>query len=155
MKKLFAAASALLLVILPALAQDMPIQLGPKGGQLLVFNRSGTMFGEVTEQDGQLHLQLLDAEKKPVPLDQHSCEVWGGERMHPVELPVEQKEGRFVAPIPVGDDIWFMFKMKPNPGSKPYRARLHYNTAACPECGKPMWLCECAAKKNPAAEPPK
>jgi len=155
MNKLLKVAAILALTTGVSFAQETPVELGPNGGRLLVFNRGKTMLGEATVQEGQLHLQLLDAEKKPVPLDQHSMEVWGGERMHPEELPVEKKDGRFVAPIPVGEDIWFMFKMKPNPSSKPYRARLYYNTAACPECDKPMWLCECTAKKAPAAEPPK
>lgn len=63
-------------------------------------------------------------------------------------------DDRFVTPIPIGNDIWFMFKLKPNPTSKPYRARLHYHTAPCPKCAKPLWLCECNPQKPQDAAAP-
>lgn len=154
-QRVVALAAVIVLVAASAVAQELPVQLGPNGGQLLMFNKSGSILGEATVQEGKLHLQLLDADKKPIPLDQHVMEVYGGDRLRPDDLPVEKKDGRFVAPIPVGNDIWFMFKMRPNPGSKPYRARLHYNTAQCPKCEKPMWLCECAAGQQSDAAPAK
>ncbi len=125
------------------------VTIGPSGGRVLDFSTDQSVHGEVVEKDGMFHIGLLDKDMKPVPIEKQTLTATTGDRAKPEKLAVETKDGKFVTPIQKGGDHWTIFQFRETPDAKPVTARLRYIAAACPECSKPEWLCECATKDKP------
>lgn len=122
------------------------IELGPNQGRILEFSDNETLHGEVTEQDGKLHVAVLDKDLKPLKVGSQTLAAIAGTREKPAQLEVAKHEDGFTLPLP-GADEWLILRFRVDAAAKPFTARLHYNTKNCPPCGQPEWRCACGDKE--------
>ena len=146
MRSLLCAIALLFTAVLNGAAAE-PVELGPNGGRLLPLNPQRSGYAEVTVEGDSFHVALLDAERKPVAIEQQALTVVGGERTKPARLPVETVNNRFVTPVPKGEEVWMLLQIKPSPGARKFRVRFHHDVKPCDVCRRQAWLCSCSAAK--------
>ncbi len=117
-------------------------KIGPNGGRIVEFSKSGTMLAEITVKDGMFHIAVLDKSMKPVKMTNQSLTATSGDRNKPVKLEVTKTDKGFTLPI-VKAGEWLIIQLKPTPDSKAVTARMEYNTSKCGSCGNEEWLCKC------------
>jgi len=118
------------------------VEIGPNGGRILEFSKSGTLNGEVTVKGGQFHITVLDKSMKPVAIIDQSLTATTGDRKAPLKLEVTKTDKGFSLPV-VKAGEWLIMQFKPAPDAKAVTARLEYDTSKCGACGNAEWLCKC------------
>jgi hypothetical protein len=122
------------------------IELGPNKGRIVEFSTDETMHGELTLNDGKLHIALLDKDMKPVKIAAHTVAATAGSREKPQKLETTPDETGFTLTAP-GEDEWLILQYKETPDAKAITARIQYNTDTCAPCANPEWRCACGEKK--------
>ena len=123
------------------------VEIGPNGGRILEFSKNESMHGEVTVKDGNFVIAVLDKAMKPVALAEQTLTATGSTGTKAEKLTVEKSGDKFIIPT-VKSGEWLIVQFKESAKAKPVTARLQYDTATCPKCKGPEWLCACAAEKE-------
>jgi uncharacterized GH25 family protein len=123
------------------------IELGPNKGRIVEFSTNETLHGEVTLQDGKLHIALLDKDMKSMKVDAHLITATAGTRENPVKLVITKDDKGFTFAAPQTGE-WLILQYKETAASKAITARIEYNTKPCAPCGNPEWRCACAEKNT-------
>ena len=118
------------------------VELGPNGGRILEFSKDETLHGEITVDGDHFKIALLDADMKPVTVDQQNLTAVTGDRSSPQKLDVTKAATSFTLPtIKEGD--WLILQYKNSADAKTITARFEYNTENCEGCNAPEWICKC------------
>lgn len=135
--------TTLLLTLITSLALGHgAAKIGPNGGRLLEFSKSGTTLGEITVKDGKFDIAVLDKGMKSVALAGQSLTAMTGNRQNPQKLEVTKTNAGFSLPV-VNPGEWLILQFKPSPDAKAITTRLEYDTSKCGACKKAEWLCAC------------
>lgn len=132
--------------------------LGPNGGRLLEFSKDHSVQGELTLTNGTFRLTLLDAQKKPIALNDQVLAVAGGDRNQPTKPVVTRDGNQFVFPALAGKKYPLVFQFRATADARPVTARMTFDSSTCSGCNHPEWLCRCDEEehdhdeKKPAAK---
>jgi hypothetical protein len=121
------------------------VELGPNQGRILEFSTDESMHGELVEENGKLHIAVLDKDMKPVNVDVQAISATAGTRQEPVKLDVTKDAEAFTFATPKAGE-WLILQYKETPDAKPITVRVLYDTNKCDTCKNPEWLCSCAAE---------
>ena len=150
MKKHILALLSSLAITAAAIAHG-DIEIGPNGGRILEFSKNESMRGEVTVKDGKFVIAVLDKDMKPVALGEQTLTASGGPTGKAAKLEVTKDSNKFIIPV-VKSGEWIIVQFKIDAKAKAITARLQYDTASCPKCKGPEWLCACAAAEAKKAK---
>lgn len=131
----------------PAFAHQ-GIKIGSNGGRIFKLKSKTTPQLEVAAKDGKFVVYVLDESGKSLPLGDRTLAITAGERSKPEKLSVEKSGETFTAMIPKGKEFPVVFQIREKEGDKPLTARMNYDSASCPECKEPEWLCACGAEEK-------
>ena len=109
-----------------------------------MLDSASTPNAEFTVKDNKVHIELLDANRKTIPLDKQSLNLTAGTRAKSVKLDAGKEGNKFVAgPLPEGKDYYIIFQLKEKKIGKKLTFRVRYDARDCESCDKQEWLCTC------------
>ena len=122
----------------------------PSGGRILAIDSVSTPNAEFNvSADRRFEITFLDKDRKPIALGERKLVVTAGDRSAAKKLSVEAKGETLVTETaPAGEDYYVIMQLREPGAAKSIPFRLHFNTAACGECKKPEWQCDCGSQKS-------
>ena len=141
---------AMLLVLCDSLHAHGRFIFSPGGGRILAIDSVSTPNAEFkVSADRRFEITFLDKDRKPIAIGERKLVVTAGDRSASKKLSVEARGETLVTETaPAGEDYYVIMQLREPGAAKSIPFRLHFNTAACNECKKPEWQCDCGSKKS-------
>lgn len=117
------------------------VTIGPNGGRVIYLDATAIPNVEVfINAEGRAEISLLDKDRKPISLSDHSITVTAGPRAEAKKLTVEKQGAKFVTDkVPDGAPYTIVLQLKEAPSGKSLLARLNYDPTPAAS-GKPTYL---------------
>lgn len=117
------------------------VTIGPNGGRVIYLDSTAIPNVEVfVNAEGHAEISLLDKDRKPIALRDHSITVTAGPRAEAKKMTTEKKGTKFVsAKVPDGAPYTIILQLKDAPADKSLLARLNYDPTPA-AAGKPAYL---------------
>ncbi|MBC2605113.1 hypothetical protein [Pelagicoccus albus] len=115
----------------------------PNGGRLVT---SVEPHCEVlVAEDGQVKITFLDDSGAMVPHSSQEVSLTAGDRMNPVKLSFEERDGVLVSDgkLAMGKTIPVILQIKSAELSNSARERFNLNMSECPTCDNKEYACSC------------
>ncbi len=136
-------AVAALVFSAPLASAHETIQAGPNGGRLLTKIKPRAEFLLTAER--KVQITFVGEDGNPIAPAEQVVTVTTGDRAAPTKLSFSKTVTGLLsdAAVPAGNNFPTVVQIKANPEAKAAVARFNLNTAICPGCKNPEYVCIC------------